>query len=533
MKYLRLLLVMIAVSVNPIISIAQKDMSKDNPILQLQKFNQFYRYLYSYYVDTINNTQIVDEAIRGALSKLDPHSAFVSSEEMVAVNESFGGSFSGIGIEFNVLNDTLMVVNVISGGPSESVGLLPNDRIVEVDGRDVIGIKRAEVPKILRGPKNSIVKLKVIRRGSQAPLDFTIKRDDIPINTVDAAYVVEPGIGYIKINRFAKTTFDEFREAFDKLGNIKTLILDLRGNGGGLLDQAVSLAGFFLPDGATIVSTEGRNVPPEKFMSHGRNGFGNRNLIVLVDEGSASASEIVSGAVQDWDRGVLIGRRTFGKGLVQRQFPLADGSAVRITVARYHTPTGRVIQRPFEQGHKDQYYNDLAERIKKGDADSISGPDSLKYQTLVRGRTVYGGGGIYPDIYVDADTSGYTTYWGALLRGGVLSEFVIDYVDKNRSSILSKYPVPDAFVAGYVVDDFMFDNLAAFAEKKGIARSPEEMSRSSEFIKTQLKAMIAQKLWTFNEYFRVVNGNNDPLFGRAVEAARDWENTLRIIGMSK
>ena len=309
----------------------------DDPQRNLQKFDNFYRYLNMTYVDTVHNGQLVENAIREVLLQLDPHSAYVSPEEMVEVNESFDGSFSGIGIEFNVLNDTIIVVNVISGGPSEKVGLLPNDRIVEVNGQNVVGTKRIDVPKILRGPKGTKAETRVVRRGVEEPLDFTIVRDNIPINTVDAAYKVDPSTGYIRVNRFANNTFKEFAEAIDKMGPIDALILDLRGNGGGLMDQAIRMSNYFLPQGSVIVSTEGMKVPSDRIVAPSDGPFKGK-VIVLVNETSASASEIVSGALQDWDRGLLIGRRTFGKGLVQRQFPLNDGSAVRLTVARYHTP---------------------------------------------------------------------------------------------------------------------------------------------------------------------------------------------------
>lgn len=323
---------------------------------QKLKFEQFFDYLNARYVDTLNNETLVEEAITGILSALDPHSSYSSAEEMKSITESFDGSFSGIGVEFDVINDTIIVVNTVAGGPAESVGILPNDRIVSVDGKSSVGVSRADVPKLLRGPKRSRVQLGIERRGEPDDLIFNVTRDDIPIHTIDAAYMAAPGIGYIRVNRFAGTTMQEFRQSFDGLGPLSALILDLRGNGGGLLDQAIEMSEFFLPAGSVIVSTEGRNVRNISYKSRRAGTFTEGRLVVLIDSSSASGSEIVAGAVQDWDRGVIIGQPSFGKGLVQQQIPLIDGSAVRITVARYHTPSGRVIQRPFENGDIEGYY---------------------------------------------------------------------------------------------------------------------------------------------------------------------------------
>ncbi len=510
---------------------AAQEAGKD-PFTQLQRFNEFFRYLSRYYVDTVDNVQVVDDAIRGALSALDPHSSFVSAEDMVSVRESMEGKFGGIGIEFNVMNDTILVVNVIPDGPSDKVGLQPNDRIVEVDGKSAIGTTRAGVPKLLRGPKGSVVTLTVMRRGVANTLTFRIKRDNIPIHSVDAAYMVEPGIAYIRVNQFAVNTLDEFEKAFDKLdkeSKVVTLILDLRGNGGGLLDQAIKMSGFFIDKGSLVVSTEGRAVPPERLMAQGPARFTKGNLIILIDESSASASEIVAGAVQDWDRGVLIGTRTFGKGLVQRQFPLTGGSAVRVTVSRYHTPSGRAIQRPFEQGNREGYYKALNDRVKKGAADSIAGSDSLKYKTLSKGRTVYGGGGIYPDIYVSRDTTGITPYAVSLMRSGKLFDFLISYIDKNRKSLLSTYPTPAAFISKYNVGDDIIDSIVKFAEKGGVKCPEGEPAKASDYLKVRFKAMVAHKLWSYNEYFMIINAQRDAVFGRAVEAAKDWDKTSKLL----
>ncbi len=503
-----------------------------NALMQLQKFNQFYRYLNGTYVDTINNKQLIEKAISEVLQQLDPHSSYLTAEEMVGVRETFDGSFSGIGIEFNVLHDTIIVVNVIAGGPSEAVGLLPNDRIVKVDGKNVVGTKQMGVPKLLRGPKGSRVELEVVRSGMDQPLDFSIVRDNIPINTVDAAYKLDSLTGYIRVNRFANQTYAEFEEAFQKLGPVEALVLDLRSNGGGLLDQAVELSNFFLPKGAVIVSTEGRHVPPFRLMAQQDGRFTEGKVIVLTNELSASGSEIVAGAIQDWDRGLIIGRRTFGKGLVQRQFPLQDSSAVRITVARYHTPSGRVIQRPYEKGKRDEYDQDLIKRIQH-DSTATSMDSSQVYKTLRTGRTVYGGGGIAPDITVETDTLPYTDYWSGLIRQGILIEYVISYMDQHRKELEQLYPDIETYLQKFQPDEAMLSQLQEAAAQKEIKATPEDLERSRELIITQLKALIAQKLWGMNEYFIVIN-QQDETVQKAREVLQEWPRFSQgIISSSK
>lgn len=486
---------------------------------QMLKFNQFYHYLNALYVDTLDNGSLVESAIREVLSQLDPHSAYVSVDEMKDVSESFGGSFSGIGVEYDVLSDTVTVVNTVAGGPAEAAGILPNDKIVEVDGKPVVGITRTDVPKLLRGKKGTVVEVGIVRHGMTGRLPFRIRRDDIPIYTVDAAYTIGDTIGYIKVNRFAETTMDEFGQAFDELGDINALILDLRSNGGGLMNQALMLSEFFLPTGALLMSTEGRNVPETRYEARSQGRFTRGPVVVLTDASSASGSEIVAGAIQDWDRGLVIGQPTFGKGLVQRQLMLPDGSAVRVTVARYHTPTGRVIQRPFEPGKPENYYMDhLRRAIDSSYVDSMM-RYAPRYRTLRSGRTVTGGGGIYPDIYIPLDTTKNYSYWGSLVRGGIINEYVNTYLETRRQNLLRRYPGFEEFDASYEVTPEMLAEIRSMAEKRGI---PYKKDDSEGMTGTHVKALIARKLWSPTEYFRIINRADDKEFARALEVLSDW-----------
>ena len=498
-------------------STATETQVKADPSQQLQKLVQFYRYLVGFYIDEVDSGKLVEDAIVKVLSELDPHSTYIDAEEMTGVREDFDGSFSGIGVEFRVMDDTVRIVNTIAGGPSADVGILPNDRIVKVNGESIVGVKQTEVPKLLRGKEGTKVDIEVVRHGVAEPLGFTIVRRQIPINSVDAAYMITPKTAYIKVNRFARKTMDEFVEAMDKMPNAKQVILDLRSNSGGLIEPSIEMAGYFLPKDREVVSTEGRVIPKESYKARKGGVFTRGEVIVLIDEFSASASEIVSGALQDWDRATIIGRPSFGKGLVQRQIPMVDGSAVRLTVARYHTPTGRVIQRPFENGKREEYYANLTKRLSEELPLDSATLDSLpKYRTLIKGRTVYGGGGIMPDIIVKSDTSDYSDYWAELSRRGILAEFVVDYLDMHRSELESQFSTDDQFVEEFEVGDEMIESLVVFAEGRGIARNDEELAISRRSIAEITKALIAQRLWDSTAYFKVVNRTNN-IVKRALE----------------
>lgn len=489
---------------------------------QLQKFTQVYRYLAGMYVEDVDMKPIVEGAITGMLEELDPHSAYIGAEEMKDVQMSFEGEFSGIGVEFNILRDSVIVVNTIAGGPAERVGVMPNDRIVRIDTLNAVGFKQSDVPKHLRGKTGSRVKIDVVRHGVPGQLHFVIVRDKIPLNTVDAAYMAGEGIGYIKVNRFGQTTMSEFREAYTRLGKPQKLILDLQGNGGGLLEQAIEMAEFFLPRGAAIVSTEGRAIPASTFQAQYNGEDLQGALVVLLDEVSASASEIVAGAMQDWDRGVIVGRPSFGKGLVQRQIPLADGSAVRLTVARYHTPSGRVIQRPYEQGKRKEYYLDHLRRYDDAQRDSLDTAASA-YKTLRTGRTVYGGGGIRPDVMTTVDTAGFTSYYAELIRRGVVNEYVIAYMDRERSTLKNAYPDFAAFDRDYVADDKVLNGLTALGKERGVTLDEQGFSEAEPLMRLQIKALLAQRLYDAGSFYRVMNAGRKGAYSKAVELLENWE----------
>lgn len=493
---------------------------------QSLKFGEVLDKISRFYVDTLNENKLLDKVIEDMLHDLDPHSAYIRKEDVFASQEPLDGGFEGIGVSFNILKDTIFIINPISGGPSERVGIMPGDRIIFVEGENVagVGITNADVLKKLKGPKNTKVKVSIKRRNVNKLLDFTITRDKIPIYSLDASYMIDENTGYIKLSRFSTTTATEFDEAMKKLldQNVKNLILDLSGNGGGYLFSAVNLADQFLPGRRMIVYTEGMQNPRRDFYSTSSGDFMEGNLVVMIDETSASASEIVAGAIQDWDRGVIVGRRSFGKGLVQGRFDLRDGSELRLTVAKYYTPSGRLIQKPYDEGY-DEYAKDILNRYNSGELsgnEEIDNPDSLKFRTLVKQRIVYGGGGITPDYIVPLDTSMYSDYYRSLISQGILNQFTLNYVDKNRKNFEKLYPDFESFRDGF--NDFtgVEKELKEYAAAEGLEYNEDDFMKSEAILKVVLKAYIARDLWDTAEFFRVYNEIN-PLFIKALEISRD------------
>lgn len=466
------------------------------------------------YVDDVDEDKLVEDAIINMLEELDPHSTYSDAEEVKKLNEPLVGNFDGIGVQFNMATDTLFIIQPVSGGPSEKVGILAGDRIIEVNDTVIAGVKMSteEIMRRLRGPKGTKVNLKIMRRGVSGLLPFTVKRDKIPVYSLDASYMMNKTTGYIRISRFAATTADEFEKALHDLQKkgMRNLILDLQGNGGGYLNAAIEIANHMLQKGELIVYTEGKRNPRTEFNARGNGDFRDGKLVVLVDEFSASASEIVTGAIQDWDRGTVVGRRTFGKGLVQRPIDLPDGSMIRLTVARYYTPSGRCIQKPYES--IEQYNKDLIERYNRGEmlsADSIHFPDSLKAKTLKLGRTVYGGGGIMPDYFVPIDTTYYTDYYLALRDKGAIVQENLKLIDAHRSEWKEKYKTFERFNKRFEVSDEMLKDLISLGKTLGAEFKEDEYKTALPLIKIQLKALIARDLWDMNEYFQVINSINN------------------------
>ncbi len=489
------------------------------------KIGQTYYYLDKLYLDTLNFGSLTDKVLINIMKELDPHSAYVSAKDVKAMSEPLEGNFDGIGVEFALIGDTLSIQNTIPGGPSEKVGIRAGDKIVKVDNENIAGtgLTIERVHKYLRGPKGSKVNVSVKRKGVKDLIEFTITRDKIPINSLDANYMIDNNILYLKLSRFAATSYKEIMEALLKQkAKPEGVILDLRGNSGGYLVAALQIANEFLNKGELILYTEGRSVDRMDEFANGNGRLKDVPVAVLIDENSASASEIVAGAIQDWDRGTVIGRRSFGKGLVQQQLPLQDGSLLRLTVARYHTPSGRVIQSPYEQGKTEEYYKQLFERYARGEQfnkDSIQFPDSLKYKTLKLGRTVYGGGGIMPDIFMPQVTSFYTPFYGKIVRAGVLTDFVNDYVDKNRDFLKKEYPSISVFERKFEVTDIIFDSFLALCKEKKIEPADGELETSAPELKKYIKAFVLRSLFDFNTYIEYLNKSDDEVL-KAVETIR-------------
>ena len=489
-------------------------LKSDSPLRKLQIAEMA---ITNFYVDSVNEQKLSEDAIRGMLKGLDPHSTYTDAKETKAMNEPLQGDFEGIGVQFNMIEDTLVVIQPIVNGPSQKVGILAGDRIVSVNDSTIAGIKmpRIDIMKMLRGKKGTKVKLGIVRRGVSNILTFVVTRDKIPVHTLNAAYMIRPGVGYICLESFGMKTHKEFMDAVKELEKqgMKSLILDLQDNGGGYLQAAVQIANEFLKDNEMIVYTEGRNVRRQNYKAIGNGRLQKMRVYVLVNEFTASAAEIVTGAIQDNDRGTVVGRRTFGKGLVQRPFDFPDGSMMRLTIAHYYTPSGRCIQKPYKKGDLKDYEMDLEKRLKHGELtnpDSIHFDSSQKFYTLRNHRVVYGGGGIMPDYFVPLDTTKYTKYHRLLAAKNIIMNAYLKYVDANRTTLKGLYKSFDTFNKNYVVPQSLLDTIVSEGKKEKVEpKDKAELTATMPYIKVQLKALVARDLWDMNEYYRIWNEQSD------------------------
>ena len=471
----------------------------------------------NYYVDSVNTEKLVEDAIRGMIEKLDPHSAYSTAEQTKRLNEPLQGSFDGIGVQFNILDDTLMVIQTITGGPSEKAGVMAGDRIISVGDTAIAGVKmpQEDIMKRLRGPRGTKAHLGIMREGIDETIYIDVIRDKIPLNSVDAAFMVTPHTGLIRFSNFAITTHEEVVEAINKLKDqgMKNLILDVTQNGGGFLQAAAEIASELLPKDDLVVYTQGRAIQPQKYLSRGGSAFQDGKVIILVDEYSASAAEILAGAVQDQDRGLVVGRRTFGKGLVQRPVDLPDGSMIRLTIAKYYTPSGRCIQKPYEKGKQQEYRMDVINRFNHGEltnADSIHFPDSLRFQTIKKARTVYGGGGIMPDYFVPLDTTKNTSLYRQIVAKRILIDANLRYLAKHRNELKKKYPTFEEFRRKYEVPEEIIENIYTEARKALKDKYPkDEEEKTTGLLKHMLRALAARDLWDMSEYFAIIYEDDD------------------------
>lgn len=495
--------------------------SKDSPLFKLQIAEMA---ITNMYVDSVDEKKLVEDGIRGMLEKLDPHSAYLTAKEVKAADEPLSGGFEGIGVQFNMIDDTLMVIQPVVNGPSEKAGIIAGDRIVTVNDTAIAGVKmsREDIMRRLRGPKGTRVRLGVVRSGITDTLQFTVTRDKIPVKTVDAVYMIRPEVGYIRIGSFGSTTHTEFMEGMRLLRKkgMKSLILDLQENGGGYLQAAVDVANEFLQSGDMIVYTDGLKAPKSEYRAKGNGSFTKGRVVVLVDSYTASAAEIVTGAIQDHDRGTVVGRRTFGKGLVQRPVSLPDGSMIRLTVSHYYTPAGRCIQKPYTKGGGKDYAMDMMNRLKSGEltsADSVHFADSLKYYTLRDHRTVYGGGGIMPDHFVPLDTTRYTKFHRMLAAKNVILNANLRYIDSHRKDLQKAYKSFNTFNASFEIPQSVIDGILKEGERLDIKpKDDEELATTLPYLRLQLKALVARDLWDMSEYFAVTNESSD-IVKKAIE----------------
>ena len=510
---------------------AQQPQSKGQ--MNSQKLATTLYLIENFYVDTANIDKVTEDAIIAALKELDPHSAYISKKDVEKANEPLVGSFEGIGVTYQLIRDTITVISPTAGGPSEKVGIMTGDQIIKIDGEDAFGkkIDNEYVQKRLRGKKGTKVTVGVKRGSDPELIDFEITRDKIPLNSINAAYMLDNHVGYIKLDRFAQESTQEFKEAFTKLQaqGMESLIFDLRGNTGGYLNTAIELVDQFIDEGKLIVFTEGIHSPRQEWRSTAAGLYTTGKLVVLIDEGSASASEILSGAIQDHDRGVVIGRRSFGKGLVQRPFNLPDGAQIRLTTSRYHTPSGRCIQRPYEKGAED-YAKEMEKRLKHGEyyhADSIHFPDSLKFKTD-GGRTVYGGGGIMPDLFIPVDTAYNSKLYTNLVRKGALNRFTTDYALKHRDEIKAQYGDFENFNKDFAVGQDLVNGLKKAAEDAKVEWNDEQFNRSEKFLLLQIKALIARNVWETQQYYQAM-ASSDPGVQKAIEILNDNKAFNKIL----
>ena len=505
----------------PVFLVAQRN----DPNEDLRKL-QFALQIINYaYVDSVHEDELVETAIVEMLKELDPHSIYIPKEDLQRANEPLQGNFEGIGVQFEILKDTIVVVHPLPGGPSEKLGIIAGDKIVKIDGEDVVGklVNNQFVLDHLRGKRGTKVSVSIYRKGKKNLLDYVITRDKIPINSIDAVYMIAPGIGFIKLNRFSLTTTGEFQDAVKKLKSegMQDLILDLRNNAGGYMAPAIEISDEFLGLGKIIVYTEGMRSKRENFYSTFRGDFESGKLVIMINENSASSSEIVAGAVQDWDRGLIVGRRSFGKGLVQRPYNLPDSSQIRLTTARYHTPSGRYIQKPYKNG-VEEYYKDFANRYSRGElvhADSIKLPDSLKYRTG-NGRTVYGGGGIMPDVFIPWDSTFLTDYYLDVRRNNIVNPIVSEYIDKNRQYLLKEYPDFASYNSNFTVGETLMELFFKAAGDADMEMNEEEFTISEPLIKAQIKGLIAQKLYDITSFYIIAN-EMDPEVTRTIRVIQD------------
>jgi carboxyl-terminal processing protease len=488
------------------------------------------------YVDSVDEDKLIEEAIKGMLESLDPHSSYTDAKETKELEEPLQGEFSGVGIQFNMNKDTLYVIQTVPGGPSERVGVLAGDRIIYVNDTLIAGVKmkNSDIQKRLRGKKGSTVIIKVKRAGVPELITFRITRDNIPVHSIDASYMMDEQTGYLRISRFGAKTYEEMMDALKDLKKqgMTQLILDLADNGGGYLNAAIDMCNEFLERGQLMVYTEGENNPRSEANANGWGSYKDLHMVVIVNQYSASAAEIFAGAMQDWDRAVVVGRRTFGKGLVQRPFKFEDGSMMRLTVARYYTPSGRCIQKPYNRGDKKAYEKELLDRANEGEyycLDSIQFNDTLRYATRLNGRTIYGGGGVMPDVYVPVDTSEYSTYYRDLSAKGIINQYAIKYVDKNRKSLNKQFKTVKDFDNGFIVSDEMMRDFIAMGEKDSVKYDEEKYRTSEMMLKAIIKGLIARDIYGDPGAYSVVINHRNPDVKAAYDVLNDRERYQRLL----